>query len=75
MLQMLKMQKSTASIPVIVCSAALDMVREPEGYLVSRGVHVIFKPFDINHLLANVNQLPGKHEYVSETENHEKKRR
>ncbi len=34
MLQMLKMQRSTAIIPVIVCAAALDMVREQEGYLV-----------------------------------------
>ena len=49
MLQMLKMQQSTATIPVIVCTAALDLVREQEGYLVSQGVHVIYKPFDLDH--------------------------
>ncbi len=57
MLQMLKMKRSTASIPVIVCTAALSMVREQEGYLVSQGVHVVFKPFDIDHLLTNIKQL------------------
>ncbi|HYB00750.1 MAG TPA: response regulator, partial [Ktedonobacteraceae bacterium] len=38
MLQVLKMQRSTETIPIIVCTAALDMVREQEGYLVSQGV-------------------------------------
>ena len=33
MLQMLKMKRSTEIIPIIVCTAALDMVREQEGYL------------------------------------------
>ena len=75
MLQMLKMKKSTASIPVIICSAALNMVREQEGYLVSQGIHVVFKPFDIEHLLANVNQLLEKHEHVSETEDNERKKK
>src|SRR6266700_5034309 len=32
MLQLLKMKRSTASIPVIVCTAALNVVREQEGY-------------------------------------------
>ncbi len=65
MLQMLKMKRSTASIPVIVCTAALGMVREQEGYLVSQGVHVVFKPFDIDHLLTNIKQLVDSHEQVS----------
>lgn len=65
MLQMLKMQRSTATIPVIVCTAALDLVREQEGYLVSQGVHVVYKPFDLDNLRANVKQLLESHEYVS----------
>ena len=52
MLQLLKMDRSTASIPVIVCTASEQAVREQEGYLVSQGVLVIFKPFDIDDLLA-----------------------
>ena len=65
MLQMLKMQRSTASIPVIVCTAALDLVREQEGYLNSQGVHLIYKPFDIDHLMTTVKRLLESHEHVS----------
>lgn len=80
MLQMLKMQRSTSSIPVIVCTAALDAVREQEGYLVSKGVHVVYKPFDIDQLISNVRQLLEKHELVSsvidqEEGDHESKKR
>ena len=75
MLQMLKMKRSTASIPVIVCTAALDMVREQEGYLVSQGVHVVFKPFDIDHLLTNIRQLVDSHEHVSSITKEEGKKK
>ena len=75
MLQMLKMQRSTESIPVIVCTAALDMVREQEGYLVSQGVHIIYKPFDIDHLITNVKQLLETHEHFSEKADEEKRKK
>jgi len=75
MLQMLKMQRSTALIPVIVCTAALDMVREQEGYLVSQGVHVVFKPFDIDHLMVNVKQLLESHEHFSLQAEEEKRKK
>ena len=64
MLQMLKMNRSTALIPVIICTAALDLVREQEGYLNSQGVHLIYKPFDIDHLLTNVKRLLESHEHI-----------
>jgi len=75
MLQMLKMDRATATIPVIVCTAALDMVREQEGYLVSQGVHVVFKPFDIDHLLTNVKQLLESHEHVALVADEEEEKR
>ncbi len=75
MLQMLKMQRSTAIISVIVCTAALDMVREQEGYLVSQGVHVVFKPFDIDHLMANVKELLESHEHFSLKVEEEKRKK
>ncbi len=74
MLQMLKMQRSTATIPVIVCTAALDLVREQEGYLVSQGVHVIYKPFDLDHLETSVKQLLASHEHVSSVIEEERKK-
>ncbi len=57
MLQLLKMQRSTATIPVIVCTAAESTVREQEGYLVSKGIEVIYKPFDIDTLLALISRM------------------
>ena len=47
MLQKLKMRRSTARIPVIVCTAAKNQVQEMEGYLKSKGVGLVLKPFDI----------------------------
>ncbi len=75
MLQILKMDRATTTIPVIVCTAALDMVREQEGYLVSQGVHVVFKPFDIDHMLSNVKQLLESHEHVSSVADEEEEKR
>ena len=65
MLQMLKMKRSTAVIPVIVCTAALHLVREQEGYLVSQGVHLVYTPFDIDLLITNIKQLFESHEHIS----------
>lgn len=65
MLQMLKMKRSTAAIPVLICTAAVNAVREQEGYLVSQGVHVLYKPFDIEHLMTHVKQLLESDEHLS----------
>lgn len=75
MLQMLKMKHSTASIPVIVCTAALQATREQEGYLMSQGVHVVYKPFDLAHLLEIIKQaLESRRNIASVVEDEEKKR-
>lgn len=62
MLQMLKMQRSTMHIPVIVCTAALREVQEQEGYLVSQGVRIIYKPFDIDDLFTAINRALTTHQ-------------
>lgn len=54
MLQLLKMQPVTASIPVVICTAAEKAVREMEGYLVSKNVLVVYKPFELDDLLTAV---------------------
>ena len=75
MLQMLKMQQSTVAIPVLVCTAALQIVREQEGYLVSQGVHVVYKPFEIDDLMANVKQLLESHEHISSVIEEERRKK
>ena len=54
LLQKLKMREDTASIPIIICTAAIREVREIEGFLLAKGVTVLPKPFDIDDLLLAV---------------------
>ena len=55
LLQKLKLDRETQAIPVVVCTAAVGLVRELEGHLRAKGVAVILKPFDIDDLLRQVN--------------------
>ena len=54
LLQKIKLDRETFEIPVIVCTAALKLVRELEGHLRSKNVGVIVKPFDIDDLVRQV---------------------
>lgn len=54
LLQKMKMTRQTKDIPVIVCTAALQLVRELEGHLKTKNVGVVLKPFDIDELLDAV---------------------
>lgn len=55
-LQLLKMHRSTAGIPVILCTAATREVREIDGYLAAHDIQLVAKPFDIDDLLDAVKQ-------------------
>ena len=59
MLQKLKMTRSTAAIPIIVCTAALNQVKEIEGWLTQKGITVVLKPFDVDDLLAAIRRALG----------------
>ena len=50
LLQKMKMSRETDAIPVIVCTAALDSIREQEGWLTSKGVKIVLKPFNIDDI-------------------------
>jgi DNA-binding response OmpR family regulator len=56
MLQKLKMHRATASIPVIICTAATKEVYDMEGYLRSKAVTVVLKPFEVDDMLSAVKQ-------------------
>ncbi len=72
MLQKIKMRRATANIPIIVCTAAIREVREMEGYLHSKGVGVVFKPFDIDDLIKAVLQaLQSRHNIATLLTTHE----
>ncbi len=55
LLQKLHLDRDLASIPVVICTAAVRLVRELDGHLKAKGVHVVIKPFDIDDLLCAVN--------------------
>ncbi len=52
--QALKMDRETMTIPVIVCSGAISELKGNEGYLVSKHIGVLYKPFDVDELLHMV---------------------
>jgi CheY-like chemotaxis protein len=56
-LQMLKMDRETRDIPVIVCTAASKLVEEQQAHLDTMGVQVVLKPFDIDRLLAAIDKV------------------
>lgn len=57
LLQMLRMNRATAKVPIILCTGAVTHVRETEGHLATMGIEVVFKPFDIEHLLEAIDRL------------------
>ena len=60
LLQKLKMYRPTKDIPLILCTAALNEVREQEETLRQKGIPVIYKPFEIDELLLVIQQcLPS----------------
>lgn len=50
LLQKLRMDRQFETLPVIVCSAAVQEVAEQEGYLTEQGVLVVLKPFTVSQL-------------------------
>ena len=56
LLQKLRMSPPTESLPVIVCTAATNWVREQEGWLAANAVKVVLKPFKVRHLEHAIRQ-------------------
>lgn len=54
LLQKMKMHRQTRSIPCVVCTGAINLIRELEGHLMAKNVGVVIKPFDIDDLMSVV---------------------
>jgi DNA-binding NtrC family response regulator len=50
------MSRPTEDIPVIVCTAATNWVREQEGWLAANAIKVVLKPFKVGHLEHAIRQ-------------------
>jgi DNA-binding response OmpR family regulator len=59
LLQMLRMDPTTAAIPIVLCTGAVREVEAMEGHLNAMGVNVVFKPFNIGHLLEAIRAQLG----------------
>ena len=53
-LQQLRLDRRTAALPILVCTAAVRLVRDVQEYLERMGVGVVLKPFDIDPFLDEV---------------------
>ena len=56
LLQKMRMSPATEELPVIVCTAATNWVREQEGWLAANAVKVVLKPFKVQHLEHAIQQ-------------------
>lgn len=59
-LQQLRLDRTAAAIPVLVCSAAVRMVDAVQPRLQAMGIEVLLKPFDIDDLLREVAAMVGR---------------
>ncbi len=57
LVQKLKMHRETATIPIIICSGSVRLLRELEGWLGEKGIGTVLKPFDIDDLLLAVRKM------------------
>ncbi len=61
LLQLLRMDPETKSIPIVLCTAAVAEARELEPHLTERGVRVVLKPFDLDDLLGAIHDALDPH--------------
>ncbi|MDP9355084.1 MAG: response regulator [Chloroflexota bacterium] len=56
-----RLDPEVCTIPLLLCTAAVQTVKRMQEHLASVDVSVVLKPFDLNHLLWAINQaLSGR---------------
>ncbi len=63
-LQLLKMEDSTTGIPVLICTTAVRLAQEIGGYLATKRVSILRKPFESRDL-ANAVRLALMDEHIT----------
>lgn len=56
LLQLLRLYPDTTKIPIVLCTAAVEHVAETRDHLDLMGIAVVYKPFNIDQLLATLRQ-------------------
>lgn len=57
LLQMLRMDRATADVPIVICTGAVRQVEDLSAHLAAMGVGVVIKPFDVDALLSEVRRV------------------
>jgi CheY-like chemotaxis protein len=57
LLELLRADEATRSIPLLVCSADLAQLQEREEWLREQGIAVLVKPFDLDELESVISRL------------------
>ena len=58
--QMIKFDEELDKLPLIICSAAVNDLRDMQDILEGKNIDVIFKPFDVDELLEIVKLKLGE---------------
>jgi DNA-binding response OmpR family regulator len=64
-IERIKRDPRTATIPLIVCSAAVTSLAERRESLARRGIRSIPKPFEVSTLLAVIREVIGPQEHAT----------
>ena len=56
-LQLLKMDEATAKLPVLICTTAVKLAHDIAGYLATKQVTVLRKPFERRDLVSAVESI------------------
>ena len=56
-LQLLKMDEATSKIPVLICTTAVKLAHDIAGYLATKQVWILRKPFERRDLVATVDTI------------------
>jgi CheY-like chemotaxis protein len=59
LLQMLRMDPATVAVPIVLCTGAVHEVKALEEHLVTMGVTVVLKPFNIDQLVDAIRERLG----------------
>jgi DNA-binding response OmpR family regulator len=65
LLQQLRMYRPTADIPVILCTAAVKLIRDQEDVFKQKGIPVVYKPFEVDELLEAVSSALTSEQRIS----------
>ena len=62
-LTLARLDRDLCRVPIISCTAAVLTVRDMEAHLAAQNVGVVLKPFDLDHLLREIEaRLPNRKE-------------